>query len=202
MVSQYRKNNKVNKKELILKSARDIFSRYGFHRATIDMIANRARIAKGTIYLYFSSKIELFVSLLEKEFDSLVEKLRKSVEEEKEPIGKIEKGISAFFEYIENNIEFFITLMYEPPVLKRQIPIKKFLKKREELQQFIAGIIREGIRMKIFKNLNMDVMVNFVIGTLRGIVMNQILSGNREPLKKKIPDIMEIIKNGILLKEA
>jgi len=43
----------------ILRAALDIFSRRGFHGATIREIASTAGLAEGTIYLYFPSKQEV-----------------------------------------------------------------------------------------------------------------------------------------------
>ena len=48
----------------ILDAAYDVFNQVGFQAATIDQIAERAELAKGTIYIYFKSKEELYFSLL------------------------------------------------------------------------------------------------------------------------------------------
>lgn len=64
------------RKEIILDAAEEVFSQYGYDGARVDAIAQAAGIAKGTIYLYFSSKQELFISLIEartKEFEELLE---------------------------------------------------------------------------------------------------------------------------------
>ena len=44
----------------ILRAAAQVFAERGYHAATIDNIAVYAGIAKGTVYLYFRSKYELF----------------------------------------------------------------------------------------------------------------------------------------------
>jgi len=50
----------------ILDSALEVFTEVGYHRARVEEIAKRAGVAKGTIYLYFSSKKELFQALVER----------------------------------------------------------------------------------------------------------------------------------------
>jgi AcrR family transcriptional regulator len=50
--------------QTILDAALDVFSEKGFADARLDEVAARARIAKGTIYLYFPSKEALFEALV------------------------------------------------------------------------------------------------------------------------------------------
>jgi AcrR family transcriptional regulator len=50
----------ASKTRTILRAAAQVFAERGYHAATIDDIAEYAGIAKGTIYLYFRSKYELF----------------------------------------------------------------------------------------------------------------------------------------------
>lgn len=49
------------KKERILRAAISEFNKTGFERTTVDDIAERANIAKGSVYQYFEDKRELFL---------------------------------------------------------------------------------------------------------------------------------------------
>ena len=52
------------KRTRLIASAAALFSRVGFERASVDDIAANADVAKGTVYLYFPSKAELFLAVL------------------------------------------------------------------------------------------------------------------------------------------
>src|SRR5271157_5062947 len=52
------------RQEAILKAALDVFSEHGFAAARLDDVAQRAGVAKGTLYLYFPDKEALFENLL------------------------------------------------------------------------------------------------------------------------------------------
>jgi len=52
-----------NRREDILKAAREVFKQYGYEGARVDEIAIRAGVAKGTVYLYFKSKRALLDAL-------------------------------------------------------------------------------------------------------------------------------------------
>src|SRR5436305_2226328 len=50
----------------ILDAATNVFAEKGFHDATIRQVAKRAGIADGTIYLYFKSKDDLLLGILDR----------------------------------------------------------------------------------------------------------------------------------------
>ena len=60
-----REREKAARRETILDAARGVFAEKGLLASTIDEIAARAEVAKGTIYLYFRSKDEMFTALLD-----------------------------------------------------------------------------------------------------------------------------------------
>lgn len=53
-----------SKHQRLLETAAEEFARVGFERAAVDTIAERAGVAKGTVYLYFESKAALFRAVL------------------------------------------------------------------------------------------------------------------------------------------
>jgi TetR/AcrR family fatty acid metabolism transcriptional regulator len=55
----------------ILAAARKVFARHGLDGATVEHIARAARVAKGTIYLYFKSKDEILKHALYEDLDAL-----------------------------------------------------------------------------------------------------------------------------------
>lgn len=64
------------KMNLILDAAFELFGRFGFYETKISDIADQAGIAKGTIYLYFTSKEELFKAMLCRDFERFMFKVR------------------------------------------------------------------------------------------------------------------------------
>jgi AcrR family transcriptional regulator len=60
------------RRDAILDAALDEFSACGFAAARLDDVAKRARVAKGTIYLYFKDKESLFQDLILSKMSPLV----------------------------------------------------------------------------------------------------------------------------------
>jgi len=73
--SPHRREVKLHRQEEILAAAFEVFAAHGYDAARIDDVARQAGIAKGTIYLYFRDKEQLFRavvrSLVQKRFDAI-----------------------------------------------------------------------------------------------------------------------------------
>lgn len=68
-----RERDRAARREAILSAAKEIFAEKGLLASTIDDVAKRAEVAKGTIYLHFKSKEEMLKALLDEGL-ALVEK--------------------------------------------------------------------------------------------------------------------------------
>ena len=66
---------KTEVKERIIQSAVECFSKYGLDRTRMDDVAQKADLSKGTLYLYFKSKEDLFYVICENNLRILKEQL-------------------------------------------------------------------------------------------------------------------------------
>ncbi len=63
----------MSREARILDAAGELLLAFGYRRVTVDDVARRAGIGKGTIYLHWSSKLELFATVLMREAAALTE---------------------------------------------------------------------------------------------------------------------------------
>lgn len=63
----------IDKRHAILMAAEELAKHHRFHEITLDQIARRAGIGKGTIYLYFQNKEDVFFNLATYGFEALCE---------------------------------------------------------------------------------------------------------------------------------
>ena len=75
--------DKEEVKSSIVTVARQIFSRFGFKKTTMDEIALASRKGKSSIYYYFESKEDIFQAVVEKEASMLKRELQEAIK----PIG-------------------------------------------------------------------------------------------------------------------
>ncbi|HEX5386877.1 MAG TPA: TetR/AcrR family transcriptional regulator [Gemmatimonadales bacterium] len=71
--------------EEILDAAQEIFGEYGFARAKLDDVAQRAGVSKGTVYLYFDSKEALFREMVRAKIVPMIEQGEALVEQHEGP---------------------------------------------------------------------------------------------------------------------
>lgn len=64
-----------SKRRAILDAAAELFATRAFHEVRLDDVAAAARIGKGTVYIYFKSKEDLFGSMIRDGFGQLVQRL-------------------------------------------------------------------------------------------------------------------------------
>lgn len=66
-------------RELVIEAAARLFRKQGFHRATVEQIADAAGFSTGVIYSQFGSKDDLFLALIEQHAKAFAKKLRDGI---------------------------------------------------------------------------------------------------------------------------
>lgn len=91
---------KQEKLESILNTARKMFARYGLRKTSIEEMARVARVAKATIYSHFGNKDQVYLEVLRREKDEIVDKVSASVDQEAFPVDKLIALVKAKFRYM------------------------------------------------------------------------------------------------------
>ncbi len=111
---------RLQKKELIMGAALELFAENGFHGTSISQIAKKAGISKGLTYNYFESKKDILDELITHGFNSVFENFdfnQDGVLTEQEFI----QFIKQIFNLLRDNMEhwkLFFSLMLQPQVSK------------------------------------------------------------------------------------
>ena len=102
--------SKLDVKEQIIESATKYFSRYGFHKTTMDEIAKNIHKAKGVLYYYFKSKEELFNEVLKQELNNLKSALLKIVQSNKNSLTILTEYMLTRFKLLNTAVNYHETL--------------------------------------------------------------------------------------------
>ncbi len=111
--SSRRLKEKEDRKGLILAAAREVFFDVGIRRATVDMIAAKAEIAKGTIYLYFQTKETILAHLLLEGLDTLHEYLTTAFDDSAalDSETRLRRLAAAYYEFYLQEPDYFRLMM-------------------------------------------------------------------------------------------
>lgn len=159
----------------IIDAAKKVFSAKGFSSAKIEKIAVEAQLSPGTIYLYFKSKKDLYVSILIETLKYLVNKVDEIVKMIIPIEAKIKKTSNAFVEAYDHDSQNFINLLLlqsDHPLNGLSDEVLEELKENSlRLYRVIADMIEEGIEQEIFINENPLVLADLFWTTYSGIVL-------------------------------
>lgn len=182
----------------ILKSALEEFSEKGFHAATIDSVAERAGIAKGTVYRYFNSKEGLFNALKEDTITEFVELARHDLSREEDILKIIESVIRIYLGFFEKNSAFFKVITQEHRDFGRDFS-EKFI---NELILGLPGLKRrcwKASRNGRLKQMNYFTVFFGIIGFLNGVIQKWLHEGGNRSLLSEIDTVKEVLFYGIVV---
>ncbi|HLS04003.1 MAG TPA: TetR/AcrR family transcriptional regulator [Actinomycetales bacterium] len=91
-----------DRREQILSAGLDAFVQEGFHQTSMDNIAERIGVTKPILYRYFSSKLELYLAIVDAQTDKLVNRVTAALHAPAlHQRDRVRAAFSAYFKYIE-----------------------------------------------------------------------------------------------------
>ncbi|MFT4287504.1 TetR/AcrR family transcriptional regulator [Nocardioides sp.] len=109
----------------LLDSALEVFVAQGYHAAAMDDIADRAGVSKPVLYQHFPGKLELYLALLEKSCDEIIEHCRAALDSTHDNKQRVTATIDAFYSYVASETGAF-RLVFESdltnePAVREQV---------------------------------------------------------------------------------
>jgi AcrR family transcriptional regulator len=126
----------------MLDAAVAVFSRRGFHDASMDEIAERAGVSKPMVYAYLGAKEELFIACLHREATRLMEAVVAAVRPDVPPQTQLANGLRAFFGFVAAHREGWAVLYRQA---RGQEPFAgEVARMRDRMVELVAGLFTRG----------------------------------------------------------
>ncbi|MBW8173814.1 TetR/AcrR family transcriptional regulator [Ornithinimicrobium sp. Arc0846-15] len=105
-------------------AARDTFAHAGYHATAMDDIAERAGVSKPVLYQHFTSKIELYLALLDQQVETLVTLIHSALRSTDDNEQRLAATVEAYFEFVDTpegayRLVFESDFVAEPDVKNR-----------------------------------------------------------------------------------
>lgn len=148
-MSQSSKKNS-DKHRRIIQAALKVFAKNGFYNSKVSEIARAAKVADGTIYLYFQNKDDILISLFEEEMAAILKKVRLAMGDYDDPVEKLKQFALNHLRLVEEHKELAEIIQVEI----RQS--SKFMKEYKVIQfgeylNLISAIVKEGQDKGVFR---------------------------------------------------
>ena len=183
----------------ILAAARAEFALKGFANATVDDIADRAGIAKGTVYLYFPSKNDLFLALLRQGILELHESAQREINAASDARGKLRAFLRVRLEYCSQNRDFF--RIYYTEFLRVQARVAgerpEFRDLYKQQTRLLESILQAGIRSGQFRRLDVPKVAQLTYEIVRGAVAQHVLQRPDNAVDEMTELTLDMILGGI-----
>ena len=183
------------RKSELLTAARTVFSRKGFHEATIDDIALEAGVAKGTVYLYFKSKHDIYLAALRDGVETLNEELRAVAAQEGPARDKLRKVIATKLAFLEEHRDFF--QIFQSELGRVEATMNECKDLYIEQARIIELIIAEGMKEGTVLRLNARKAAFAVADLTKGIAIQRLLGWSTTRLNDEIEFIFGLLWRGI-----
>lgn len=126
-------------KNTILEIALKLFQRFGYQKTTVEEIAREAQIGKGTVYLHFTSKEEILLTLIQNHHQATIEEWIKIVHKNWPPYKKISTMLKFSISEIQRRREE-MSLATLPPRLVQSV-IKMAEATRDQRLTLLATVL-------------------------------------------------------------
>lgn len=184
----------MNKKEEVINAARDLFTKYGYKKVSMDEIAKGANVTKKTIYSYFSDKEAMFKYFASEELQSMKEKIENDVNSSTSFIDRVSKILYESLLFRKNS-DLIKTIIKEISKNNTAECIS-FLKFYDgEIVSYIEEKIKQEIQNKTIKKCDAH-LTAFIIYKVYSSVLFEY---DREIDEEKVTkEVTNILKDGLL----
>jgi AcrR family transcriptional regulator len=183
----------------ILEAARKVFAQKGFSAATVDDVAAAAGVAKGTVYLYYESKRDIYFAALKAGIEQMYAMLDERLKSVSTPEEKLKTLIAVKLQYFEENRDFFKIYYSElgnicihPSTIDNDFKTLYL-----EQAKVVESILKEGVRKKVIRTVRTEQTAFAISDIIRGVVTQRVLGWTKGKTGQDVDFIFDLIWKGI-----
>jgi len=165
-----REQKTARKKDEIIQAAVSLFMEKGYTGTTMEDVAAKLLMTKGSVYYYFKDKQELLYQsqkmLLEKSIEN-IEVIKQA--QDLPVIERLRKSMIVHIKYLISERSGFET-MVDPERYFTETQVEKIIKLRNNYEKNFDQLIIEGIERNVFASLDIKIVRNIVLGAMNWVI--------------------------------
>jgi AcrR family transcriptional regulator len=187
----------------ILASARKVFATRGFSEATVDEIASEAGIAKGTVYLYYPSKKDIYLAALMQGVVELHERTATKLAAAEGVEAKLRSFVRTRIEYAEEHRDFIKIYHSEFGNLANEATCgtqfqELYLKQAKMLELVLQTAVESGE----IRPVRASFAAFIIYAMVKGVMTLRLMGWSTGGVEDDIAMLSELVWKGLCLNEA
>ena len=183
----------------ILDAARRIFARLGYSATNIEDIAKEAEMAKGTFYLYFKSKEEVFAAVLAHDLQSLIDRTIEGMSDAQ----TFDAQLTVFFDlrigYLKHNQDFLKIYFaeFDSRCSRSALISDEIDQQFQRGFEFMRSCLEQAIARKEIREVPLDSTAYAIFDLARGFAERHLRGWSHLPLEEDAAFTHSMILNGL-----
>ena len=186
-----------DKRNRILKAAGAVFAENGFMQSTVAMVAKKAGVADGTIYLYFKNKEDLLAQFFNHKIRQVFDGFAETLSGPENAAEKLKRLIRRHFEEFQKDRDMAIMYQVETHA-KNRIAEDQIREMSKLYMDLISQIVELGQEQGLIrKNIYLGLVKRLIIGSVDEVINTWIHSEGKYDLVSMADPLIDLIINGI-----
>lgn len=183
-------------KDMIVDAALRLFADRGYAETSMSSIAEEAGVSKGTLYLYFSSKEEMFREMMETGFEAMLKQIGSLIKKDRPVKELVYDYISISHDFCEENKEVSRIIADNFAKVISDEFKERMDKQLAEMLSYLRILIERGIKDGVFKTINTEFMLIYLLRVVTVFHEKMFMEMKITP-EEKIDTLYKLIMRGI-----
>ncbi|HEY7535929.1 MAG TPA: TetR/AcrR family transcriptional regulator [Thermodesulfobacteriota bacterium] len=185
---------RATRRSTIISIAAQLFSEKSYHDVTMDEVASKVGVAKGTIYLYFESKERLYLEILEHGYEAIESLIEKEIAKSDPAPEKLKKVLKLIFRFYRQNLDVLRILSRdETHLIREHYEFTEHWRFRRI--KLYEKILEKGVKESSFYPINTELTALIIFGLVRSVMFFYETDKGAEETAE---EVFSVLERGIL----
>jgi len=184
-------------KQQIVDAAKAMFGKHGYKKTNIEDIAHVCQRGQSSVYYYFKSKQDIFKTVIESEFNSLMDELKEIIQSTSDPQQKLRLYLTSRINKIKTVANLYDAMNNR---YFDNVPFVEKLRKSFTHQEsdLISSILEDGKSRNIFYIENTENVTQAIISAMRGLEIPLLTNQTEIDINNRIDELLNVLFYGLM----